>query len=211
MQPQAEYQYSRRVFDRFTGSLSQSSPPADQLFTPFFVLKRYCGQMSRDDTGLHLFALICERLGQTDLAAEMLSRVITILEKVYDETEDAETEKRFSTGNVNLGRLRLATGDYAGAIEAFGITLALVPADVEGDGPGGGKLLRAQAHLGTGLANFYLDRLEDALTVFETALEEVPAGLEEVKGHITILLAQTLWAIGSDEAREAAKTQLLDW
>ncbi|KAF8482600.1 hypothetical protein DFH94DRAFT_728372 [Russula ochroleuca] len=31
-----------------------------------------------------------------------------------------------------------------------------------------------------------------------------------MRGHVTVLLAQTLWAIGTEEGREAAKTQFLD-
>lgn len=167
--------------------------------------------MTRDSTGLHLFALICERLGQLDSAIEVLSRAIGILEVAYDENEDEEIERRFAIANVNLGRMRLASGDYRGAIDAFGITVGLGEGSQSQSGDNRAGFLRAQARLGTGLAHFHLDQLEDALTSFEGAIEDAPPDIPEVKGHVTILLAQTLWAIGSDEAREAAKTQLLEW
>jgi len=32
-----------------------------------------------------------------------------------------------------------------------------------------------------------------------------------MRGHVTVLLAQTLWATDTEEGREAAKSQLLDW
>ena len=169
--------------------------------------------MSQDPTGLHLFAIICERLGQTDLAIELLTQAIGILEIAYDETEDEETERRFAIANVNLGRIRLGVANYRGAKEAFEVVLGLTTG---ADGESGASnqslsTLRAQARFGIGLADFKLEELEDALASFETALEEVPVGLKGVKSHITILLAQTLWAIGSEEAQEAAKDQLLTW
>ena len=169
--------------------------------------------MSQDSAGLHIFAIICERLGQTELAVELLTQAIGILEAAYDETEDEEIERRFAIANVNLGRVRLAVANYAGAKEAFEVVIGLTGGADDDSGTLDQSLsaLRAQARFGIGLADFRLGELEDALASFETALEEVPAELGDVKGHITILLAQTLWAIGSEEAQEAAKDQLLAW
>jgi superkiller protein 3 len=169
--------------------------------------------MSQDPSGLHLFAIICERLGQIDLAIELLTQAIEILEAAYEETEDEKTERQFAIANVNLGRVRLGVANYAQAKEAFELVLGLTteteddPKRLDQDL----SRLRAQARFGIGLANFKLGKLEDALASFETALEETPAELKDVQGHITILLAQTLWAIGGDEAQEAAKDQLLTW
>jgi superkiller protein 3 len=71
-------------------------------------------------------------------------------------------------------------------------------------------VLRSQCLFGSGLANFKLGALDEALESFEAAL--VTAGDDlHMRGHVTVLLAQTLWAIGTEEGREAAKTQLLDW
>lgn len=211
-QPQAEYQYSDRVFKQYS-TVVGTTPPTDQLFTPYFALTRYCGQLSQDPTGLHLFALICERLGQIDLALELLAQAIAILERAYDESEDRTIEKRFAIANANLGRVRLGAGDYTGAKEAFDVVLGLTSAEEDESKSidQGSSELRAQAYFGVGLANYKLGDLEDALASFESALEETPDVLRNVKGHVTILLAQTLWAIGSEEAQEAARDQLLEW
>lgn len=160
---------------------------------------------------LHIFALICERLGQQELAIDLLQRAIAVLESAYEKTEDAETEMQFAIANVNLGRVRLATSDFAGALEAFGVSLSLTKAD--DDNTPRTRILRVQAQFGSGLASFRSGDLESALSMFEMALEEV-GGEEEfkdVRGHITVLLSQTLWAIGSEDARDTAKHQLLEW
>ena len=51
----------------------------------------------------------------------------------------------------------------------------------------------------------------DTLGAFEEALGEIPAELQDVRGHVVVLLSQTLWALGTDEGRETAKNQLLEW
>jgi len=60
-----------------------------------------------------------------------------------------------------------------------------------------------------GLANFKLGDLEAALSLFEAAMETAGDNAV-VRGHVTVLLAQTMWAIGTEEFKESAKAQLLD-
>ncbi|KAG8910832.1 Superkiller protein 3 [Tulasnella sp. 418] len=62
--PEADLEYATRTFARFTkiqGRQSFVSP--EEFFTPFSVLNLYVQQRPLDATALHLFALICERLG----------------------------------------------------------------------------------------------------------------------------------------------------
>lgn len=178
------------------------------LLPTFHALDRYCKQRPNDAAALHLFGLVCERLNQTELAADLVSRSITILEKSYEESEDITTEQQFALANGSLGRLRLTSGDYGAAVEAFEIALSLFSID---DDTSRTKTLRAHAQFGLGLANFKLGELENALGMFESALEELPSGMVDVHGHVTILLSQALWALGSHEARQTARGQLLEW
>jgi len=60
------------------------------------------------------------------------------------------------------------------------------------------------------LAQFKLGNLEEALSLFEAALESAGDNIL-VKGQVTVLLAQTMWAIGTDGFKESAKAQLLEW
>lgn len=162
---------------------------------------------------MHLFALFCERLHQHDLAIELLVQAIAILERAYEETEDPTTEKRYTIANANLGRVRLAIGDHQQAKAAYEVVLGLLGSPVEEESieATNRALLLAQAHFGIGLASFKLGELEDALTSFEASADAAPIEMQDVKGHITILTAQTLWAIGGEDARDAARDQLLEW
>jgi len=119
-------------------------------------------------------------------------------------------ERQFIIANATVARLRLAVRDYEGALGAFQSALGLLPDEEDGDGERDVKVLKSQCLFGSGLASFKLGELDAALENFEAALVAADDDLV-IRGHVTVLLAQTLWATGTEEGREAAKTQLLDW
>ena len=123
----------------------------------------------------------------------------------YEETEDPIIERQFIIANTTLARLRLAVRDFEGALGSFQSALGLLPEEAGGD-----KVLKSQCLFGSGLASFKLGALDAAIENFEAAL--VAAGDDlHMRGHVTVLLAQTLWATGTEEGRDLAKSQLLDW
>ena len=62
--------------------------------------------------------------------------------------------------------------------------------------------------MGSGLALFKLGDLGAALERFEAAMEE--AVDRTLKSQVTVLLSQTLWAIGTEELKDSSKNQLLE-
>ncbi|KAH8093923.1 TPR-like protein [Cristinia sonorae] len=177
----------------------------DAIFPAFFVLERFCKQRSQDAYAWHLFGLVCESIGQYELGIAAIERAISILEVAYEESEDPILERRFTIAHVNMGRLRLSSGDCEGALAAFQVVLSLLPEDTEDQST---RSLLAQAQLCAGLASFKLGSLEEALQFCESALES-SADDTTIRNHAVVVLAQTLWAIGTDEGRESAKGQLL--
>ncbi|KAJ6607768.1 superkiller protein 3 SKI3 [Mycena sp. CBHHK59/15] len=205
--PEADLEFASRTFTRLTSTPPHADAPAFDTFLPaFIVMDRYCRGRPDDACALHLFGLVCESLGQPEFAVELIGRAISILEAEYEESEDSTVERHFTIANSNMARLRLSLTDYEGAIESFESALGLLAED--GQDPAA-HIMRAQAQFGMGLANFKLGDLEAALALFETALETARENLV-VQGHVTVLLAQTMWAIGTDDFKETAKAQLLD-
>jgi superkiller protein 3 len=200
-------EYASRVFSSLTHASYGRPASYDAIFPAFFVLDRYSKHHPDDATGLHLFGLVCERLGQIDLGVDLIQQAISILEAIYEETEDPVVERHFTMANSNLARLKLSALDYEGALESFESALGLLPEDSSSPSD---IILRTQAQFGSGLAQFKLDNLEEALSLFEAALESAGDNIL-VKGQVTVLLAQTMWAIGTDGFKESAKAQLLEW
>jgi len=152
---------------------------------------------------LHLYGLIAERIGHIALASEVVQHAITVLEAAYEETEAAAIERQFAIANATMARLQLSSGSYERALEFYDSASGMLPEEETG-------VLRAQCQFGMGLANFKLGRLQEAVEAFEDAMIST-GGDSRVRGHITVLLAQSLWAIGTEEAQESAKAQLLEW
>jgi superkiller protein 3 len=123
--------------------------------------------------------------------------------------EDATIERQFTIANCNLARLLLSLKNYEGALESFRSVLGLLPEEPVGQDATTEKL-RTQALFGSGLATFKMGDLEGALNFFQDALESA-GNNGEMRGHVTVMLAKILWAIGTEEGRESAKAQLLEW
>ncbi|EGN99549.1 hypothetical protein SERLA73DRAFT_159810 [Serpula lacrymans var. lacrymans S7.3] len=203
--PEADLLYATRVF---SATNNASSVPSYDTFSPvFFVLDRYTKRRTDDVSAQHLFGLVCERLGQLELGADLLGRAITLLEAAYEESEDQVVERQFVIAHSNLARIRLGLHDASGALESFESALGLLPEDDAGQGET--MILRVHAQFGCGLARFAMGELQEALEAFQGALDT--AGEDALlRGHVSVLLAQTMWAIGTDEFKESAKALLLE-
>lgn len=190
----------------FTGASDRGRNTADTLYPAFFVLDRYCKQRPQDASALHLFALVCEAIGQAELAIGSIQSAIAILEAAYEESEDPVIERQYTIAHLNLARLNVSLEDYEAALESFQLALGLLPEQT--DAPSTLALL-SQAQLGSGLAHFKLGALDEALEQLQAAMT-TSVDNPVVRGHVVVILAQTLWAIGSEDGRESAKAQLLE-
>ncbi|KAL4253450.1 hypothetical protein ABKN59_002079 [Abortiporus biennis] len=199
----ADFMFATRLFTKLNanrkGVTSEAMQPA------FFVLDRFVRLHPQNYSALHLFALACETIGHLELGIDLLGRTIALLEAAYEESENPVVERQFSIAHINLARLSLAAGEYEAALESYQQALGLLPEELTDSST---RVLVAQSHFGSGIASFKLGMLQEAIVSLETALRS--AGDDSIlRGHTVILLAQVLWAVGTDEGRESAKDQLL--
>lgn len=211
MQPDIDIEFAIRVF--YESKVVKRRVEAEVDLVPcFFALDRYCSRRPSDASGLHLFSLICERIGHIDLAIDLVKRAINILEAVYEESENEIVERQFTIANTTLGRLLLSTGGFDLSLESFRTVLGLLAGKEEIEGHLKAKQtkeLQIQAHLGLGLAYFMLQDYQNSLNASQEALNIAGDDLT-LRGQIIVLFGQTLWALKTDDMREAAKSQLLE-
>ena len=202
MQPEAGLRFAYRTFQKRSSS---PDPPSHHLISAFFALHSYCSRSPGDAFAYHLFGLVNEILENLELAEGLVEKSTSLLEAEYEDTEDPMIERQFALANSNLARLRLARQDLTGATDSFQNVLDLLT--------GGDALtvkLRVHAHLGFGLAKFLSGEIGSALESFQLALDcarDDPL----MRSHAIVLLSQVMWAIGSEDFRENAKSQLLQW
>ena len=73
-----------------------------------------------------------------------------------------------------------------------------------------GRRLVVHTKFYAGLAHWRLGDFEDAQQSLESALDSAKeTGISEVQRHIVVLIAQVLWATGTQEGVDAAKDRLL--
>lgn len=143
--------------------------------------------------------LLSERQGQYQRAAEAFAGAILALEAKMEQQDDDASAYRFAQLHGNLGRMLCATGDFNGAIHSYQVALG------QENMPS-----RVYCLLGAGISHYFLDELEEALQMFETALNETESNIE-LRQDVVVLLSKVLWALGGDEQRTVAKDQLLGW
>lgn len=205
--PLGDLEFAARVFQSLTDSVHTFT---QEVLSATTVLGRYVKQRPNDACALHLFGLLYERLGQLEQGAEEISRAIVLLEAAYEDTEDPVLERQFTIAHANLARLKVGLCDYTGALESFETVLGLLPdLSVDDDSDAEVKILRVQTLFGCGLARFKLQDLQNAMSSFQAALDAVGEN-PVLRAHVTVLLAQSMWAIGTEEFRESAKALLLD-
>lgn len=207
--PNLEFAY--RTFNSLESTSSGEISQSGTVVSAFFSLERCLQRRPNDVSALHLAALISERLNLMSRAAQFARRCATLLEAAYERSEDPETARQYAITQSTLGRILLAENDYTASASCFETVLSLVDAVIEeGSEEEASRRLRANAHLGLGLANLLSGEVETAISNFETGLEEAPVEMKAVRTQLTILLAQTMWMVGSEEARDMAKSLLLD-
>ncbi|EFI28195.1 superkiller protein 3 SKI3 [Coprinopsis cinerea okayama7 len=206
--PEADYNTSYRLFSRPRVVSQSPAKVLDDLLPSYYLLTRYCSRRPHDAAGLHLFALVCERLGHVAFGRKLVQHAIEILERVYEHTEDPIVERQFMIANATLGRLNLAYGDPDASLPSFESVLALVQEDASKELK---SKLEAQARLGVGIAQMMQTDFGSALATFQEAqrVAEEESACEVLKSQTSIVLAQVLWSLGEAEFREAAKTELL--
>lgn len=153
---------------------------------------------------MQLYALICERLDISSEAISALRSATTNYEAQFEETESSESEERYIVSLCNLARVLLASHAYEEALEAYQNCLGLL----EGREDEAGRQMRLQCLLGKAIGEFWTEKVEDSLEDFERCLEICD---QAERGEVTVLLARTLWGLGGEDAKEAAKSHLLEW
>ncbi|KAI1139163.1 tetratricopeptide [Hypoxylon sp. FL0543] len=197
-------QYPVSVFDHIL-----TNPPnlnVTSLIQPLFALAQLRSLNPQDLAYQHLSTLYQERTHDSSRAIDALENVCEQLEANYEATESAESLARFALAKTDLARSYLSAGDHLKASECGEMALQLSSDESAKELTGEQRTkARLSAHMTVGLAEYFSKNIEAAVAYFQTALDESNGNPDAV-----CVLAQMLWATGTDEARERARTVLFD-
>ena len=193
-------QFAMCTFDHLLSSPLNSTTSAIQ---PLFALHQLRTQTSADSAFQHLSSLFAERIGDFGDAAATLEIVASNLEAEYEKSESALILRRFVIAKADLARAKLAERDFEAAAENAETALNL--SEEDGADNEARRKVRLSAHMTAGLAYYYQEIMDQAISMFRSALEETQGNPD-----IVCLLAQVLWAKGGHDERTVAREQLFD-
>ncbi|KAL9081567.1 MAG: hypothetical protein Q9159_007245 [Coniocarpon cinnabarinum] len=195
------------LFASFDSSLQNAaSRSLGTLIGPMFASQQLQSQVASVLPIRHVLALLLEQAGDYGAAIYHLSALSDQIEAEYESTESSASLGQFVRIKADLARAQLQARDYEDAKEN-----ATTAADLsdESDEESLSKEIRSRVrlsvHLTLGLANYYLDALDNSISNFRSALEE-----SNNDPAVVCLLAQVLWAKGGSEEKRVAKQQLFN-
>lgn len=196
--------YSVSMFDHIL--TAPTNLPVTSLIQPLFALGQLRGLKPQDLAYGHLSTLFQERTHDSTPAVSTLESICATAESEYQETELPQALKRFALAKTDLARSYLSTGEFQKAIDAGALGLELSSDESDNElTPEERRKARLSAHLTVGLAHHYNGDFAEATACFEAALEESDDNPDAV-----CILAQVLWATGTEESKERARDVLFE-
>ncbi|OAA73587.1 Tetratricopeptide-like helical [Cordyceps fumosorosea ARSEF 2679] len=197
-------QYSSSMFDHIL--VGPTNITIASLLQPVFALNQIQSMRPEDFAFGHLASLFLERTRDHARAVEILETICSSIEADYEQTESPLSLARFTLARIDLARAYLASKSYDKAIECGEMALGLSSDEQDSElTREQRKKARLSAHLTVGLAQFYEKDFGEAEKCFEAALEE-----SDSNPDATCLLSQVLWAQGTEEAKEKARSSLFE-
>ncbi|KAH3672523.1 hypothetical protein WICMUC_004208 [Wickerhamomyces mucosus] len=164
-----------------------------ELSSASYGMLQYLKHYPTDPLGLSITALILERLNDYKLGKEISDKLLNLLEKAYEETEDELYLARFSSVKAQSARFDLGLGNYELAIEASNEALELSDDNR--------TIISARSVLG--LSHFFLDNFDVALDEFKQILT-----ISNDAKRLIVLISQVLYVYDTEETKQAALDQL---
>lgn len=202
---EADYRFALSTFQR----LEHAPLSAVHAVASLFAMNSHVANAPTADA-LHLAALLAEQLGALSMAIQRIESASSRLEAEYEASESVSAALKYSVATANLGRIRLAHRDTAGAADAFATAIALLDeGDADALAPGQKETARASAELGLVLARYFDGEHDAHAEMLEfiggDALATLPPHARgALRAHAAVAYAGMCWANGPDADAAAA-------
>lgn len=197
-------QYALSMFDHVL-----TAPPnlsITSLIQAVFALTQLRNLKSQNLAYGQLCTLFQERIHDPQKSVAILEDMCSKLEADYEVTESPQSIRAFALAKTDLARVYLAVGLCEQAVDCGEMALQLSSDESDNELTAEERRkARLSAHLTVGLAHCFAEDVDQAVTCFDSALQESNNDPDAV-----CLLAQVLWATRSEQARERARTLLFE-
>ncbi|CAR21048.1 SKI complex subunit tetratricopeptide repeat protein SKI3 [Lachancea thermotolerans CBS 6340] len=200
----AQLLYAKSVLKTRIGSGDDERDigPGQELSAVAYGLDDYLKKNPDDKFALQCAILTLERLRNYAAARKLSDRLLDILEKRFEKAQDDSELFHFAIVKSQLARVYLGLKDYETAIESADLSLGIL---AEHNNEVAEKCITSN-HAVMGLASFFLDDFDQTLEHFKVLLDR-PGESKQ----LVILVAKILYNVESEETREVALKELVDY
>ncbi|PHH82304.1 hypothetical protein CDD82_6412 [Ophiocordyceps australis] len=196
--------YSACIFDHIAAAPPEMT--VSWLVQPLLALNQVHSLRPHDFVSDHLAALLDERIGDTRHMVQRLEELCDRAQGDYESTSSAQSLAKLTVAKADLARAYLASGSNQKAVECGQAALVLSRHQGQEElGQDRRSRARLSANLTVGLGYFHVGAHDEAEECFKAALDESHGNADA-----TCLVAQALWAQGTDESREKARECLFE-
>ncbi|RCK63036.1 Superkiller protein 3 [Candida viswanathii] len=189
----AQFLYGLSVINKSKDRDPRDIETAQEFSISNQAMQQYLKYDPEDEAGLVIALSIAERCKDFELAIKLGVKLSELYEKQYEESEGEAILQRFALVKSQLARIYLGLGEYEQALDNAQMALQLdeTPEIV----------LSAKTTMG--LSYFFTNDFSSALGELKVVLAQ-----HNESSRIVSLIAQVLYAEGTDETKQAAVDQL---
>lgn len=200
----AQLLYAKSVLQHRIGSSSDERDleVIEELTAAAYGLDQYFKENPDDSFALQCALLIFERLRIFPKAQDVALKLATALEAKFEKAQDDKDLYNYAIIKSQTARINLGFGNFQAAIDDANVSQSVLT-DFNEEGK---SALILSNHLSLGLAYFFSDNFDETLEQLQVLLK-----LSKDSRHLIVLTAKILYEVGSDDAKEIALEELMEY
>lgn len=200
----AQLFYAKSVLQRRIGNASDERDLelVEELTAAAYGLDEYFKKVPDDPFALQCALIILERLHVYRSAHKVASRLVQYLESRFEYSQETSELFNFAVIKAQLARIQLGLGNYESAIEDASLSQSILVHSL----PDKTASSCTSNHIVLGLAHFFSNDFDQTLVHLEELLKR-----SKSMRPLVILAAKVLYTVGSEDAKEIAFQELMEY
>ncbi|CAI4037040.1 hypothetical protein SMKI_16G3390 [Saccharomyces mikatae IFO 1815] len=200
----AQFLYAKNVLENHinNGDDERDIEIVEKLTTTSIALEQFFKKSPENPFALQCALLTLERLHHYQHANELANRLIGILEKRFEKTQDERELFTFGIIKGQFARIHLGLGNFELSIENAELSQGIISESSDRNS----MKTKISNHICLGLSHFFLNEFDQTLSQFQELLS-----VSKDSKHLVILIAKVLYDVGESEAKEIALQELTEY
>lgn len=200
----AQLLYAKSVLERTIGNSydERDIEAAQEMTAAAYGLDQYFKEKPRDTFALQCALLIFERLHLYSNADRAARELVELLEIKFEKAQSDEDLYNYAIIKAQIARIQLGFGRYQAAIDDAKVSESILTEFAGRDR----SMVRLSNQISLGLANFFLQNFDETLQHLQEVLKN-----SKTSRHLCLLTSKILYEMGSDEAKEIALEELMEY